>query len=92
LFKSEHSILENKDFFLQLKESEKSIVQIMKYGLNKRIPINCFSNSYNYFISMTTGKLSANLIQAQRDEFGAHTYQRIDKPNQTFTSKWSANE
>lgn len=92
LFKSEKSILEHANFFSQLKKLETNVVQTIQYGLDKRIPLNCFSNSYTYFISMTTERLSANLIQAQRDEFGAHTYQRIDKPNQSFTTNWGINE
>jgi len=92
VFKSEQSILENADFFSQLEQFESSVAQTLQYSLLNRIPMSCFSNSYSYFVSMTTDRLSANLIQAQRDEFGAHTYQRADQPNQSFTSKWTVNE
>jgi 6-phosphogluconate dehydrogenase len=40
-----------------------------------------------YFDSYRTARLPANLIQAQRDHFGAHTYQRVDKPG-TFHTDW----
>jgi 6-phosphogluconate dehydrogenase len=38
-------------------------------------------------LSMRRARLPANLIQAQRDAFGAHTYQRIDRPG-TFHTEW----
>ncbi|HTP58075.1 MAG TPA: NADP-dependent phosphogluconate dehydrogenase, partial [Spirochaetia bacterium] len=52
------------------------------------VPIPAFSSALSYFDSYRTEKLPANLIQAQRDYFGAHTYQRVDKPG-TFHSEWS---
>jgi len=45
------------------------------------------SASLNYFNSLTTGRLPANMIQAQRDYFGAHTYQRVDKEG-SFHTEW----
>jgi len=52
------------------------------------VPIPAFSSALSYFDSYRTEKLPANLIQAQRDYFGAHTYQRVDKPG-VFHSEWS---
>jgi 6-phosphogluconate dehydrogenase len=46
-----------------------------------------FSSALNYFDSYRTERLSANMIQAQRDYFGAHTYERIDKEG-TFHTEW----
>lgn len=43
----------------------------------------------NYLLSYTSGQTSANMIQAQRDFFGAHTYERTDKPKgEFFHTKW----
>ncbi|MCZ6677360.1 MAG: NADP-dependent phosphogluconate dehydrogenase, partial [Candidatus Poribacteria bacterium] len=47
------------------------------------IPIPAFSSALSYFDSYRSDRLSANLIQAQRDYFGAHTYQRIDANGKT---------
>jgi 6-phosphogluconate dehydrogenase len=47
-------------------------------------PISCFSDAVNYFNAIKTANSSANLIQAQRDYFGAHTYQRIDDSSEAF--------
>jgi 6-phosphogluconate dehydrogenase len=53
-----------------------------------RIPAMCFASSMNYFGAFRSEKLPANLIQAQRDFFGAHTYKRIDKEGTFHTSDW----
>ncbi|RIL00127.1 MAG: NADP-dependent phosphogluconate dehydrogenase, partial [Proteobacteria bacterium] len=51
------------------------------------IPIPAFSNSLAYYDSYRSAELPQNLTQAQRDFFGAHTYERKDKPG-TFHSEW----
>jgi len=51
------------------------------------ITVPAFSSALNYFDSFRSERLSANLIQAQRDYFGAHTYQRVDKKG-AFHSDW----
>jgi 6-phosphogluconate dehydrogenase len=49
-----------------------------------------FCTALNYYDGLRTERLQANLIQAQRDYFGAHTYQRIDKPqNLAFHTNWT---
>ena len=51
------------------------------------IPVPCLSSALSYFDSYRTETLPANLIQAQRDYFGAHTYQRVDKEG-IFHTEW----
>lgn len=51
------------------------------------IPVPAFGSALNYFDSYRSPRLSANLLQAQRDYFGAHTYQRIDKDG-SFHTNW----
>lgn len=54
------------------------------------IPIPCFSSALSFFDGLRTAKLPANLLQAQRDYFGAHTYERIDRPEgEKFHTEWS---
>ncbi len=53
-----------------------------------RIPVMCLSSSLAYFDAFRSEKLPANLIQAQRDFFGAHTYQRVDKEGIFHTPDW----
>jgi 6-phosphogluconate dehydrogenase len=52
------------------------------------VPAPAFSSSLSYYDSLRADRLSAALIQAQRDFFGAHTYKRIDKDG-TFHTLWS---
>jgi 6-phosphogluconate dehydrogenase len=51
------------------------------------IPVPAFSASLDYFDSFRRDLLPQNLTQAQRDLFGAHTYQRIDREG-TFHTEW----
>ena len=51
------------------------------------IPVPGFSSALTYFDSYRTARLPANLIQAQRDYFGAHTYRRVDKEG-IFHTEW----
>jgi 6-phosphogluconate dehydrogenase len=52
------------------------------------IPAPAFSSSLAYYDGIRAERLPAALIQAQRDFFGAHTYQRVDKEG-TFHTEWS---
>jgi 6-phosphogluconate dehydrogenase len=52
------------------------------------IPVPAFMASLAYIDAYASERLPANLIQAQRDFFGAHTYSRIDKPG-TFHTEWA---
>jgi 6-phosphogluconate dehydrogenase len=59
-------------------------------GVLHGVPLPAMSAALAYFDGYRTEKLPANLIQAQRDYFGAHTYERIDKPRgEFFHSNWT---
>ncbi|KGJ98362.1 NADP-dependent phosphogluconate dehydrogenase [Thalassotalea sp. ND16A] len=77
--------------------------QLSKYQQNWRfavakstmmgIPIGAISASLSYYDSMRSAVLPANLLQGQRDYFGAHTFARIDKPDgQKFHVQWSSKD
>ena len=54
------------------------------------IPTPAFSSALSYFDGYTTDRLPANLLQGQRDYFGAHTYERVDSPRgQFFHTNWT---
>jgi 6-phosphogluconate dehydrogenase len=57
--------------------------------LDSRIPSLCLSSALAYFDAFRSERLPANLIQAQRDFFGAHTYQRIDKEGSFHMEDWN---
>jgi len=58
--------------------------EIVALGVMNGIPIPAFSASLGYYDSYRCARLPANLLQAQRDFFGAHTYERTDKPEGEF--------
>ena len=54
------------------------------------ISVPCLSSALAYYDGLRCGRLSANLLQAQRDYFGAHTYERIDRPRgEFFHTDWT---
>ena len=62
------------------------VVQAMK----EELPVPAFSSALNYFYSLVSAKLPANMIQAQRDYFGAHTFERVDElRGQFFHENWT---
>lgn len=89
IFQEHDELLNHKDIFTSLNANENAMSEILGYGLSKRVALPTLWSAYNYWVAMTTEILPANLIQAQRDYFGAHTYQRIDAPlDQFFHTNW----
>lgn len=75
-------------YFKEIAESyQQSLREIISAAVLNGIPVPSFSAALSYFDSYRTETLPANLIQAQRDYFGAHTYQRIDKEG-IFHTEW----
>ncbi|MDI6863198.1 MAG: NADP-dependent phosphogluconate dehydrogenase, partial [Pseudothermotoga sp.] len=64
-----------------------SAVKVSNFARSLAIPSPAINGCLDYLFSLTTDSLPANLIQAQRDFFGAHTFERIDKPG-TFHVEW----
>jgi 6-phosphogluconate dehydrogenase len=63
--------------------------EVVALAVTQGLPVPAFSASLAYYDSLRSARLSANLLQAQRDFFGAHTYERIDKPaGQWFHTAW----
>lgn len=64
--------------------------EVVAYAVKIGVPMPAFSSALNYFDGLTTERLPANLLQAQRDYFGAHTYERVDAPRgQFFHTNWT---
>jgi 6-phosphogluconate dehydrogenase len=62
------------------------VIRAIEYG----VPTPAFSTALSFFDGFRTARLPANLLQAQRDYFGAHTYERVDKPRgQFFHTNWT---
>ncbi len=63
--------------------------EVVAVAVTNGIPVPAFSASLAYYDSYRQERLPANLLQAQRDYFGAHTYERIDKPaGEFFHTEW----
>jgi len=64
--------------------------EVIAYAVKVGIPVPAFASALSYFDGYTTESLPANLLQAQRDYFGAHTYERTDMPRgQFFHTNWT---
>lgn len=75
-------------YFKEIAESyQDALREIIGLAVLNGIPVPCFSAAVSYYDSYRSETLPANLLQAQRDYFGAHTYQRIDKEG-TFHTEW----
>lgn len=62
----------------------------LKFAIAADVPCMAFASALNYLKAYASERLPANLIQAQRDFFGAHTYQRVDKEGTFHTEDWKA--
>ncbi len=89
IFKHNDNYIEDATILELLMSSEEAIKKSISYSLSNRVAFDAFWSAYNYWIAITTERLPANLIQAQRDYFGAHTYQKVNDPEgQFFHTKW----
>ncbi|MBP8261952.1 MAG: decarboxylating NADP(+)-dependent phosphogluconate dehydrogenase [Verrucomicrobia bacterium] len=79
------------DFFKQaLKECQRAWRNVVATAAKKGIPVPAFSAALAFYDGYRSARLPANLLQAQRDYFGAHTYERIDQPRgQFFHTNWT---
>ena len=76
-------------YFLYVTESyQEAVREVVVTAVQAGIPVPTFSSALAYYDSYRSEVLPANLIQAQRDYFGAHTYNRVDKPG-VFHFEWS---
>lgn len=81
------TLLSDKETVSLLKESAVGTRKVLGKAIGTGVPVPALSASVAYFDSLRNAWLPANLIQAQRDYFGAHTYERLDKEG-TFHSVW----
>jgi 6-phosphogluconate dehydrogenase len=73
-----------------IKNSQRGWRSIVALAAKKGIPAPAFSTALNFYDGFRTERLPANLLQAQRDYFGAHTYERVDKPRgEFFHTNWT---
>jgi len=63
-------------------------IEIVKLGFEQGVPMPALNAALSYFDAYRSERLPSNLTQAQRDYFGAHTYERIDEPG-AFHTEWN---
>tara|TARA_B100000579_G_C22232633_1_gene576795 strand:- start:206 stop:580 length:375 start_codon:yes stop_codon:yes gene_type:complete len=73
-----------------IEDAQNSWRTVIASAVNYGIPVPAFSSALSYFDGYRSAQLPANLLQAQRDYFGAHTYERTDKDRgQFFHTNWT---
>lgn len=84
------NLLLDQFFIKQIEERQEGWRKAVATAVELGIPAPCFATALTFFDGYRTAQLPANLIQAQRDFFGAHTYERIDKPRgEFFHTNWT---
>lgn len=82
------SLLVDPEFAKEMVERQQSWRRVVSLAISVGISTPGMSSSLAYFDSYRRSRLPANLLQAQRDYFGAHTYERVDEPG-AFHTEWS---
>jgi len=74
-------------FAEQVNNRLSGLTQVVSAAANAGIPVPCLSSTLDYLNSLRTSRLPQNLVQAMRDCFGSHTYERVDKAG-SFHTEW----
>jgi 6-phosphogluconate dehydrogenase len=79
------------DFFKeQVETADSSWRRVVSKAVELGVPVPAMSSALSFYDGYRRGRLPANMLQAQRDYFGAHTYERTDKPRgQFFHTNWT---
>ncbi len=89
LFKTEHNILLHRR--IEVQTHLPSLIKTVTSGLANGLALPCLSSALNFILGYATTNSPMNLIQAQRDFFGAHTYRTTDDPyGQSYHTDWEA--
>ncbi|KAA2216812.1 NADP-dependent phosphogluconate dehydrogenase [Maribacter flavus] len=81
------NLLMSPTFVEKVQVTVDSARELVAYGAKNGIPLPGLSNSLTYFDAYTSSRLPLNLIQAQRDYFGSHTYERLDREG-IYHTEW----
>ena len=86
------NLLMDDKFAQMVAERETAWRAVVKLGIDNGIGLPAFSSSLAYYDSYRRERMPGNLIQAQRDYFGAHTYERTDAPGKFIHTEWSQDQ
>ncbi|RYF87324.1 MAG: NADP-dependent phosphogluconate dehydrogenase, partial [Chitinophagaceae bacterium] len=82
------NLLLDKDFYNMVIAQRGDCVNTLKLAMDAQIGVPALASALSYVDMFGTGRSALNLIQAQRDFFGAHTYERLDQAG-SFHTEWS---
>ncbi len=83
------TLLLDKEYYDNLVNYRPATTNVLKLAMDNRVAMPAMSSALNYFDMFSTGRLPSNLVQAQRDYFGAHTYERTDVGG-PFHTEWNS--
>lgn len=90
VFKNRTNILTNPDIIKLVNQHKPSAKKVVSQCLQNDITTPALSEAIQFFLGIRTAYASANIIQAQRDYFGAHTYQRLDDDSgKPYHTSWN---
>lgn len=82
------NLLLDETFYNLLLQNRNATTAVLKNAMDNKTPAPALSSALNYFDMFSSGRLASNLIQAQRDYFGAHTYERLNQGG-SFHTQWN---
>jgi 6-phosphogluconate dehydrogenase len=83
------NLLMDPHFAALMARCQQDLREVVALGALHGVAVPSFMSALSYYDAYRSARLPANLLQAQRDYFGAHTYQRVDKPGK-FHTRWTA--
>ncbi len=84
------NLMMDPDFALEMNTRQSGLRKVVALAAESGIPAAAFNSALAYYDSYRSERLPANLTQAQRDYFGAHTYRRVDREG-VFHTEWTKN-
>ena len=83
------NMISSEEFSQELFDCRAAAAEVLGEAMREGIPTLCMSSAFNYYEAFRTSRLPLNLVQAQRDFFGSHTYERLDQKG-IFHTEWEA--
>ncbi len=83
------NLLLNDYFKNTIDRTQQNWRKIISKAIEMGLPVPAMSSALSFYDGYRTARLPANLLQAQRDYFGAHTYERLDQPGERFHTDWT---
>ena len=84
------NLLLDEYFKAEINKTQAAWRRVITLAVENGVPVPAMSSALAFFDGYRSARLPANLLQAQRDYFGAHTYERVDKPrDEFFHTNWT---